>query len=150
MYKGAGLFALFLTVSFSSFAHEEHYVVQIAAVKTLDVIAYEAAKEYGTLEILNSADGINRVQLGDFKKRLDAERALKKVRALGFSDAFILFKHGDDLDIEDSVASSVGDPVSHPAWKHLTAEQRDNIVILDGIFHVKEGDEFVPLGRLNK
>ncbi len=151
MLSKSSFFSFLLALSFPAIAHGGQYVVQLAAVKNFDASIYKNTEQFGELRISKYEGGINRVQLGSFNGPREAEEVLKRVKALGFPDAFILSMHGEDVfpaNVTDSHTS--GNLASHPVWEKLTTEQRENIVILDGVFHLKEDDKFIPLEQLNK
>ena len=153
MYKKSiCLIVLFFTISWSAIADDNHhqtvdnhYQIQLAAVEKLELNKYESAEQYGSITVSEAGNNMKRVRLGAFESNEDAKNILKKVKLMGFSDAFIV--QGKDKPDAVEVVGNIdySNPVKHPAWKNLTSEQQNNVVILDGKLHIKEAGNFVPL-----
>lgn len=157
--------ALFL-VSFSVQADDVYvsdgsYAVQLGAYKNPDMTIFSILDEYGTVYTEASADGLTRIKLGNYASRSEAESVLKAIRNIGYRDAF-LSPAGDAVSSIDSdipmaeivshVPSSFSygregyvNPESLPIWSQLSDYQRENVIYLDGVLHIDEDGQFIPL-----
>lgn len=146
-----------LILSFSTLASPilaDNYLVQIGAFRHPSADYADAAQKVGPVANSISASGITRVRVGPFASMNDANRAKSALQTAGYSDAFVL-RAGGGVSETRSIGSS---RTSLPpvAAKHsrgrdesilssLSDEVRDRVVVLDGVYHVQDGGEFIPL-----
>ena len=131
------------------------YSIQIAAVKNTPLDFYEQLTGFDSLYAEQSSAGFIKIKFGSYSSREEAEKNLVIVKGKGFSDAFIssYTKQLDGVSIDTKnkhsgrrIDGSI-EPSKLPAWSRLTGEQRKNIVYLDGVLHVREGDNFKPISQ---
>lgn len=67
------------------------YAIQLESSRTPHLADYEVISEYGTLYTYRprGAQGLVRVRMGYYRSRAAAGAALEKIRAQGFSDAYL-------------------------------------------------------------
>ncbi|HNI44487.1 MAG TPA: SPOR domain-containing protein [Chitinophagales bacterium] len=71
------------------------YKIQLTSSRTPDLSKYNALNQYGDLVIEPSSTGSQRVILGTFTNKTQAEEALAIVKNKGYSDAFLItYKDG--------------------------------------------------------
>lgn len=117
------------------------FSVQVGAYASPAQGLRESLTEYGSVTIDNSG-ALSRYLVGNFNSRGEAELLRDELRAAGFDDAFVRsigtatqgHAHDDGVSGKDQSLLS-----------KLTAEQRANAVYLDGVLHLKNGDNFTPL-----
>ena len=51
----------------------------------------------------------------------------------------------EEITISEPKENKLLPPSSSPAWSKLTEAQKRNVVYVDGILHLHEGDKFIPL-----
>jgi len=152
--KSKLLLVLFMVCTWNALADTARYSIQIAAVKSTPLDFYEQLTGFDSLYAEQSSAGFIKIKLGSYSSREEAEKSLVIVKSKGFPDAFISpytkqldgvstntkNKHSERMD--ESVELS-----ELPVWSRLTEEQRKNVVYLDGVLHVREGDSFTPISQ---
>lgn len=134
------------------------YAVQIGAFKQVPQSSYlDAANSYGSILRLDAGDGVTAYSIGPFGSRDDAETT-RGLLLDHYPDAFI--RQVSDGQIvsaptatSDARASSAPTRVIAGAGNDLsglTAEERQRVVYLDGVLHIKEGDSFTPLSTYQR
>lgn len=130
-------------------AQAADYVVQIGAFRNPASDFGELAAEYGTVSTSQSPSGLTRFQVGAFASESEARRALARLRAVGYADAFVLRKGNGNNFVSDLPAVGAAPPSQSPrgrsAVERLPADLRSQAVYLDGVLHIKDGDRFIPL-----
>ena len=129
------------------------YAVQLEASKLPDVKRYEALRVHGNLYLTAGDNGYTRTRLGPYEHKDEALDVLQKVRAAGYADAFLAEQQpGDGSSSSTRIgANSQPDDIEHldvsasKEWKMLTPDQQANLVYLDGVPHIKDGERFIPL-----
>ena len=132
------------------------YAVQLEASKSPDLNRYKDLGVHGNLYTVAADKGYTRTRLGPFENKNKALAVLYKVRASGYSDAFIAKHHGDDITSSSADLNTTRrhydienfDVKTLKEWNMLSAEQQANLVYLDGRLHVKNGDTFTPLQEI--
>ncbi len=164
-------FLFLLATSWNVLAENTRFSIQIAASEAPNLAFYKESTGFTSLYAEETSAGLVRIKLGSYINRKEAEKALVKVKSKGFSDAFItaytgkksgissikpkkslsIAEHLDEDNVDEEVTinepqeNKLLPPSSSPAWSKLTAEQKRNVVYVDGILHLHEGDEFIPL-----
>lgn len=141
-----------LLIACASGAQASDYVVQIGAFSK-DVSDYlEPARSYGQIVERQTSSGATSYSVGPFASESDARTALDLLQE-HYPDAFVRQHQGDAATIASSrtttspVIARTGNLSNAQTLANLTAEERERVVYLDGILHVKEGDEFIPLAQ---
>lgn len=150
---------LILLTLITGSAWASQYAVQLEASKSPSLDRYKDLSEYGRLYTVAANNGYTRTRLGPYENKSKALDVLDKVQAAGYTDAFIAKQQNGDTT--PSVSSSVKSHTSKrqydienfdvktlKEWKMLTPEQQANLVYLDGILHVKNGNKFIPLDEI--
>lgn len=140
-------FILLFTVSGNSFAGSSTLSIQILASEEPNISTIESSTGFKELYTEDSGLGFIRVKLGSYHSRGEAERALNEVKEKGFPDAFITSYNKGEKSHTHSVIKTFS-PEDSPAWPRLTEEQKQNIVYVDGVLHVHENGNFIPLSSL--
>ena len=133
--------------------------MQLEASKSPNLDRYKDLTEHGRLYTVAADHGYTRTRLGPYENKSKALDVLDKVHAAGYTDAFIAKQQNGDTT--SSVSSSMKSPASKyqydienfdvrtlKEWKMLTPEQQANLVYLDGVLHVKNGNKFIPLDEI--
>ena len=159
--KLRALFLGLMLVSFNAFGEDNTYTIQLEASKQPDLNRYSTIEQYGVLYTEETNRGLVRVRIGNYDSTSEAKSALGQIKSQGFNDAYITVTSADagatSQPLADSyslipASSAPGDtpirsPESLPIWHDLSEEQRANVVYLDGVLHIKEGDTFTPLSQ---
>ena len=70
----------------------------------------------------------------------------KKVRIINKpKENDLLPPNSEEVAISEPKENKLLPPSSSPAWSKLTETQKRNVVYVDGILHLHEGDKFIPL-----
>lgn len=154
MKKHCGV--LILLALFTQQGWAGQYAVQLEASRTARMSHFEPLRVHGNLYTESSDNGYIRTRLGPYENKNIALDILKDVRAAGYTDAFITRHHGNtDKSLSSSSYSSIHkydidnfDVKSLKEWKLLSPEQQANLVYLDGVLHVKNGDNFTSLDEI--
>ncbi|MCR9279832.1 MAG: SPOR domain-containing protein [Pseudomonadaceae bacterium] len=144
--------AAIVLIACASGAIANDYVVQIGAF-TKDVREYlEPARSYGQIVQRATASGATSYSVGPFGSEADARTALDLLQE-HYPDAFVRRHSRDSLVAQSPAAATpaviarTGNLSNEQTLANLTAEERERVVYLDGILHVKEGNEFIPLSQ---
>ena len=142
-----GVFALCLGFSFASLAQAGDYTVQIGAFRNAPAGFSSAAERVGPLRTTLTANGVTRYRIGDFASRDAADAARDALVEAGYPDAFVIRSRGaaEMTAVRSPTApamrdADVGDPLAN-----LPAHLQSRVVLLDGEYHVKDGDRFIKL-----
>ncbi len=134
------------------------YSIQLGAYKNPDMTIFSAAEEYGALYTENSTYGLTLIKLGHYASRSEATTVLQAVRSAGFRDAFLssagdgAFSMDEEIPMAEifPVNSSYSSdenikPESLKIWNQLSDSQRESVIYLDGVLHIDEDGQFIPL-----
>lgn len=158
----SALFILTLSIALSLMsgaAVAGEFAVQIGAFRQAPSGFAEAATKVGALVTSETPEGVTRFQIGQFDSMAAAETAKSALIGAGYADAYIVQKNVSLQRSRDeqlmqpmqptsqspraNVAISLGnDPLAG-----LSESLRSRVVILDGAYYVKEGDQFIPLSE---
>ena len=133
------------------------YTIQVGVYKNLSKETLDSAEQLGN--VYREAVGpLTRVTVGRYDTRAEAEVELSRIQSGGFDDAFV---RSTGTSAKGDSAQKIIDhhgEHSHGGVKHthlpeamekvlsaLPESERENVVILDGKLHRKEGDTFTPL-----
>ncbi len=134
------------------------YSIQLGAYKNPDMNIFSAAEEYGALYTEESAYGLTLIKLGHYASRSEAIAVLRAIRDAGFRDAFLSSAGGGIFSIDEEMpmaetfpaTSSFSNekninPESLKIWNQLSDLQRESVIYLDGVLHIEEDGQFIPL-----
>lgn len=135
--------------------------VQIGAFRDAPAGYTAAAEEVGPLSTTQNAAGVTRFQIGRYDSRDAAANALAALVGAGYADAFIVKKNvkknvkkGAGPKMARATTSEPATPVrvsrsseSSDPLADVPESIRSRVVVLDGRYHVKDGDEFTPLDQ---
>ncbi|MGB5326115.1 MAG: SPOR domain-containing protein [Pseudomonadales bacterium] len=139
--------ALLCAISVSGHAQESgaRYSVQIGAYASPAPGLRESLVAFGSVSIDNSGE-LSRYLVGNFSNRGEAELLRDELQREGFADAFVRSIGGGPAAPSHSAHHHRDIPAAEQSkLDALSAEQRSNVVYLDGVLHLKEGDTFRPL-----
>jgi len=127
------------------------YTVQYASYLSTDKINWNKLQEIGTAQI-DAADGKIKVLSGTFSEKATADEHARGLRGMGYKDAFVRqVNEGTLLNVGTNYSSGeviISTSVSSgsdkgtlmenlPIYSKLSTYERDNIVLLDGRYHIK-------------
>lgn len=143
---------LYLTLGFlmcfTSQIHAGDYAIQLSATKTPALSQFASLEEFGNLYTTNADNGLIRTRLGPFYGKEKALEALAKVHTAGFQNA-ILVNADTNSNINNTVTTNSENYLQDSVeWQSLDSKQQANVVNLDGVLHIKEGDNFTPLSKV--
>lgn len=159
------IFLFLLATSWNVLAENSLFSIQIAATEAPNLTFYKESTGFDTLYAEETKSGLIRIKLGSYLSWEEAELDLTKIKEKGFPDAFITAYTGqkqtvkstkteppapvpdEDITINEPKENKLLPPSSSPAWSKLTDEQKRNVVYVDGILHLHEGDKFIPLSN---
>ncbi|MCF6236602.1 MAG: SPOR domain-containing protein [Gammaproteobacteria bacterium] len=154
------LFLILFLAGFNTQADADNgsYSIQLGAYKNPDMNIFSAAEEYGALYTEESVYGLTLIKLGHYASRSEAVAVLRTIRDAGFRDAFLtsagagISSFDEDIPMAEifPVTSSFSNekninPESLKIWNQLSDLQRESVIYLDGILHIDEDGQFIPL-----
>ena len=139
---GAIGFGLLVGVLAASLAQAGDYTVQIGAFRNAPVDFASAAEDVGSLVTSQTEEGVTRYRIGEYASFRAADEARRALVEAGYADAFVIRARGVGRAAARATESRrpEGDPLAG-----IPADLRARVVILDGAYHVKDGDRFTPL-----
>ncbi len=129
----------------------DDYVVQFGALKQPYEAYSEKARRIGRVYTVTTTSGFTLYKMGPFESDASAMEAMEKLRSLGYRDAYIKDDGSKSEAITPRMVNSTSktskdiDPLM--AVAALPDAVRSKLVYVDGVLHVKEGDQFIPLGE---
>jgi len=124
------------------------YNIQLGAYQRYVEDNFVRLEQYGSVHTENIERGLTRVRIGHYESPSDARKALRQIQASGFQDAFIVTTVTDSAELTaDFAAQTQSRPETMPIWQELSDEQRRNVVYLDGVLYMKEGNDFISLSE---
>lgn len=127
------------------------YVVQFGALKQPYEAYSEKAHRIGRVYTVTTTSGFTLYKMGPFESGASAIEAMGQLRSLGYLDAYIKDDSSKPEAITPRMANSTSktskDVDPRMAVAALPDAVRSKIVYVDGVLHVKEGDQFTPLGE---
>lgn len=144
---GSGGFAMLVGLVFASVAQAGDYTVQIGAFRSAPADFAAAAERVGALHTTQTEQGVTRYRIGDYASKDEAESARAALVEAGYTDAFVIRARGGRRASTSPTSTEARRPGSRSGdpLAGLPAELRARIVLLDGAYHVKDGDRFIPL-----
>ena len=140
-----GIFALtFVCFALPPFAQAEDYTVQIGAFREAPSDFAIAAEAVGEVRTSQTAEGLTRVRIGSYDSAEAAEVARAALLGAGYAGAFVIRASGT----RDVVSASPRGTATADPLADLPESIRSRVVLLDGVYHVKDGDVFTPLDRV--
>ncbi|MEM9175333.1 MAG: SPOR domain-containing protein [Myxococcota bacterium] len=142
---GMGLFEMAMGLLVATLAQAGDYTVQIGAFRNAPGGFAAEAEAVGPLRTTENAEGVTRFRIGEYGSVSEAEIARAALVAAGYADAFVIRARGGA-----PVAARTAEPMrsSRRAADPLAgvpANLRARVVVLDGAYHVKDGERFIPL-----
>lgn len=135
--RKVGISIFFLGLASISFAGD--FTVQLAALSKPNPEFETQAANHGEVRTSASPEGLIRYRIGHFDTLFDAEEFVIKLRNEGFTRAYVVALSETAVAIESSTEL--------PELGSLPSDVRDQVVLLDGELHVKEGDNFIPVAQ---
>lgn len=136
-----GRFALLVVSLMSATASAESYTVQIAAHAHPDTARVASAEAVAPVSSWMRDDGVTLYFAGEYETVASANQARNRLRELGYVDAFVKLKGVKAA--AQSEAPGVAMPVDD--LERLRQGRAGELVILDGVPHIKNGNDFTPL-----
>lgn len=138
-------------------AAQDRYVVQVGAYEHERPELLQTLESYGEPVTVRVADDLVRVAVGYYPTVADAQETLLSLQDAGFPDAFVRERQGQfaALNVSNDVVETAPLTVysrnaqmsANEKLDSLSKEERDNVVLLDGRLHIKNGNEFIPLAQ---
>lgn len=143
---------LLLLTLISGHCIADQYAIQLEASKAPRLERFESLSKLGTLYTEAAGNGYIRTRIGPYESKKLALDVLNEVHAAGYTAA-IITQQKNSYEILPSVSSQQFDIQSFDVktlkeWSMLTQEQQSNLVYLDGVLHVKNGNRFIPLSDI--
>ena len=138
-----GGFGLLLGIVLASLAQAGDYTVQIGAFRNPPADYAVRAESVGPLQTTRTAEGVTRFRIGEYASEAEADVARIALVEAGYADAFVIRARGARRVTTipaPRTESRSGDPLAG-----VPAHLRSRVVLLDGVYHVKDGDRFTPL-----
>lgn len=135
---------------FAGAASAGNFTVQIGAFRDAPSGFASAASEIGDLRTTRTDGGITRYRIGDFDTLTAAEAARTRLIGAGYRDAYVVQTRRSPGSPRVTAAAAPA-PSPRPAstardpLAGVPASIRSQVVLLDGRYHVKEGDRFIQL-----
>lgn len=152
------IFLFLITASWSALAGNALFSIQVAAVKDASKLAFfKQSTGFDTLYTEETENGLVRIKLGAYGSREEAKKDLLTIKRKGFPQAFVttnteqktikppVVHSKPRAAISESIKDNRLAPSASPAWSTLTEEQKQNVVYVDGVLHLRKGGEFIPL-----
>jgi len=161
--KNKLIFLLLLSASWNAYTENSPLSIQITATEAPNLAFFKESTGFESLYTEETESGLVRIKLGAYVSKKDAEKDLNEIKNKGFPDAFITSYTGketikpaakpkktppildEEIAINEPQENKLLPPSSSPAWSKLSEAQKRNIVYVDGILHLHEGDKFIPL-----
>lgn len=119
------------------------YTVQIGAMSEPDPAFTQAASAHGEVIAKRLPSGVTLFQVGRFQLRNDATALRNKLIEAGYADAYV-----KTTTVARSVEQSAPESTQPAQLASLSPEEREKVVFLDGVLHIKDGDTFTPVDSL--
>ena len=119
--------------------------VQVGAYEKPATANLDAARGVGQVYLLPGADGLSRLLVGRYDSTEQAKSALRRLRAVGYRDAFITRAAG--ISTTYAPGRAAAPPQRQRRWEHVPEKLRMKLVLLDGQPYIKDGDVFTPLSQ---
>lgn len=156
MNKHYKLLILFPFVTGQAWASQ--YAVQLEASRSPQPEQFNTLSIHGNIYTEAANNGYIRTRLGPYGSKSRALEVLNEVHQAGFPNAIIAKHQGNEMSSPAVITNSSKhkydvenfDVKTLKEWKMLTPEQQKNLVYLDGMLHVKNGDRFIPLREIIK
>jgi hypothetical protein len=164
LHNGTALYLAFCLSILPAIAIAEEFAVQIGAFRQAEAQYLEPATNYGELLAATRADGITQYSVGPFASIEDAQTALALLRA-HYPDAFLRAAQKRARTITPGTMTALADippaapakpdsgaaPVLEPTlWATLNQTEKANVVYLDGVLHIKQGERLIPLAEYRR
>lgn len=114
----------------------ENYTIRLGTYKNISLSQFSKLNHLGNISA-ESTDKGSRIQLGHFESRPQADAALKKVRELGYTDAFV-------------VTLPANNTIPTLPTPSKTSTTSDHFTIQIGVFSKADLSPFAPLADLGK
>lgn len=155
MRKPISSLALFLMLTAN--ANAADYTVQVGAYRSLNDQVIEQAKLHGEVFQRTGGDNLERLSIGRFTNRVDADNMRDRLQTSGFSDAFITtLDNGSvtapatnsysstrlDEPVQDRAQNTVPSSNSSYTVEQLNEDERRKATYLDGQLRILSNGKF--------
>lgn len=150
-------------VGWSATTNAAEYAIQVGAFKSPSQNYAENLRSYGEVNSSQSSSGVTVFTVGRYSSVDEAKSDLNRI-ASDYPGAFVR-----NLPSSASSASNIGNIGSTRSaaprkaatqqsrktpdtqlWESLSESERRRVVYLDGVLHLKQGDQFVPLAEYRR
>ncbi len=118
----------------------EIYAVQVGTYKEFADSAKNAASQYGEVHIFKFKN-LSRVTVGEFTSREEANVLLKKLKQVGFNDAFVRRTGYVDISKPRSILEK---------FNVLISELDAHAFYLDGSMYLYQGNGYIKIHKLEQ
>ena len=154
MRKPISSLALFLMLTANANAGD--YTVQVGAYRSLNDQVIEQAKLHGEVFQHTGSDNLERLSVGRFNNRIDADAMRDSLHTLGFTDAFITTLDNNsvtasinsysstrlDEPLQDRAQNTVPSSNSSYTVEQLNEDERRKATYLDGQLRILSDGKF--------
>jgi len=128
------------------------FTIQVGAFKNPSEAFANQVREYGEVNTAQSGNDITVFMVGRFDTLAQANNGLAQVRS-AYPSAFVrnmpaAARRATAQPNTASAANTAAAETSTPdtqLWAALSDDERRRVVYLDGVLHLKQGDQFIPL-----
>ena len=132
------------------------FTIQVGAFKNPSDAFANQVREYGEVNTAQRDNNITLFTVGRYDSVDSAKQELDRIRG-AFPGAFIrnmpaaARRSQASTPRETAVANETDSAIPDAQiWESLSAAERSRVVYLDGVLHLKQGDQFVPLAEYRR
>ncbi len=153
-----------LTILGCNIARAAEFTIQVGAFKNPSQAFADEVRQYGEVNTAQNSNGITVFTVGRYNSKDSAKADLDRVRAK-YPGAYlrnmpsaarqqtaspsITAVQQTNAAPRNTVAAASATPEA-ALWESLTDAERRRVVYLDGVLHLKQGDNFVPLSEYRR
>lgn len=152
-------------VGWSATTHAAEYAIQVGAFKSPSQSYAENLRSYGEVNSSQSSSGATVFTVGRYSSVDEAKGDLNRI-ASDYPGAFVRnlpssasssgnVSNNRQLASQKAAPRKAATPQSRQTpdtqlWESLSESERRRVVYLDGVLHLKQGDQFVPLAEYRR
>lgn len=150
-------------IGWTTTASASEYTIQVGAFKSPSQSYADNLRSFGEVNTAQSSSGVTVFTVGRYNSVDEAKGDLNRI-ADQYPGAFVrnMPASARSADIASSTSSAAAAPAAAPArkarssspdtqlWESLSESERRRVVYLDGVLHLKQGDQFVPLDEYRR
>ncbi len=150
----------FALIGWSATTNAAEYTIQVGAFKNPSQSYAENLRSYGEVNSSQSSSGVTVFTVGRYSSVDEAKSDLNRI-ASDYPGAFVrnlpssASSTGNISSTRSPAPSKAATQSSRKTpdtqlWESLSESERRRVVYLDGVLHLKQGDQFVPLAEYRR